>query len=225
MMTPKILFQDQALVAAVKPQGILSQPDRTGAPAMTDLLAGAVECPVFSVHRLDRGVGGVMVYALTKAAAGKLSAGFGGDSFRKEYLTVIDGVPKNASGTLEDYLFHDQLRNMTSVVPQTARDAKQASLSYEVLDTKENVSLVRVQLHTGRTHQIRVQFASRGMPILGDGKYGSRARHEIALWSYRLSFSHPLTKKQLTFHALPEVKTPWDAFDLTKIFEERSKSK
>ncbi len=207
-----ILYHDKYLAVAVKPAGVLSQPDRTGDKAMTDLLKEALGCTVFPVHRLDRAVGGVMVYALTKETAGKLSAVVGEERFRKEYLAVIDGIPEEKTGMLTDFLLHDKMRNMTSVVSEKMKDAKEARLSYEVLQSNECGSLVRVLLHTGRTHQIRVQFSSRGMPILGDGRYGSRARHGVALWSYRLSFVHPITRKNLTLHALPEAITPWDSF-------------
>ena len=166
MMEPKILYQDAFLVIAVKPAGMLSQPDKTGDAAMTDILSERIGKTVLPVHRLDRAVGGVMVFALTKEAAGKLGGILGTNAFQKEYLTVVDGIPAEKEGTLEDYLLH----------------------------------------------QIRVQFSSRAMPILGDGRYGSRERHPVALWSYRLSFSHPMTKKRLTFQAIPDMTTPWDLF-------------
>ena len=211
MMEPNILYQDSFLVIAVKPAGVLSQLDKTGDTAMTDILSEYIGKTVLPVHRLDRAVGGVMVYALTKEAAGKLGGILGTDAFKKEYLTVVDGILAE-KGTLEDYLLHDARRNMTSVVSAKTKDAKAASLSYTLLETHENASLVRVLLHTGRTHQIRVQFSSRGMPILGDGRYGSRERHPVALWSYRLSFSHPMAKKRLTFQAIPDMTTPWNLF-------------
>ncbi len=210
----KILYQDRDLVVAVKPTGTLSQPDRTGDAAMTDLLSQELHTTVFPVHRLDRAVGGVMVFALTKETAGKLSAAVASDSFQKEYLTVIDGIPEEKKAELEDYLFHDARKNMTFVVSSKEKDAKKAKLSYEILEQRETVSLVRVRLYTGRTHQIRVQFSSRGMPILGDGRYGNRERHPVALWSYRLTFSHPVTKKRLSFFADPEQIAPWNRFSV-----------
>lgn len=212
MMEPKILYKDKFLVIAVKPAGILSQPDKTGDMAMTDMLSKLLDTTVLPVHRLDRAVGGVMVFALTKEVAGKLGGILGSDAFRKEYLTVIGGIPSEQEETLEDYLLHDARRNMTSVVSAKTKDAKAASLSYTLLETHEKASLLRVLLHTGRTHQIRVQFSSRGMPILGDGRYGSRERHDIALWSYKLSFVHPITKKRLTYQAVPEMTAPWNLF-------------
>lgn len=212
MMDIKILYKDKHLVIAVKPAGVLSQPDKTGDDAMTDILAEKIGSAVFPVHRLDRMVGGVMVYALTKETAGKLSGIVASDLFQKEYLAIVSGVPSEKEGTLLDFLLHDPRRNMTSVVSKTTKDAKEAKLSYEILENTENAALLRVLLHTGRTHQIRVQFSSRGMPILGDGKYGSRERHGVALWSYCLSFVHPITKKRLSYRAIPEMETPWNRF-------------
>ena len=221
--TIKILYQDEMLAVAVKPCGLLSQPDRTGEPSMTVLLAEQTGKEIFPVHRLDRAVGGVMVFAMTRAAAGKLSALLGTDTFEKEYLTVIHGEPKETSGEFFDYLVHDVRRNMTFVAEKTEKDAKDARLSYTLLQADGEYSLVRVRLHTGRTHQIRVQFSSRGMPIAGDGKYGARDRLGLALWSYRVSFKHPFRKKRMVFTALPDENTaPWNRF-LTKKQEETEK--
>ena len=184
---------------------------------MITLLKEQLGKEVFPIHRLDRAVGGVMVFAMTKAAAGKLSGMVGTDAFEKEYMAVVHGVPAEENGEFTDYLYHDPRRNFTSVVPKTQKDAKEAKLAYKLLgrDMEKEFSLVRVRLYTGRTHQIRVQFASREMPIAGDGKYGARDRMGLALWSYRLSFRHPVRKKTMTFTALPDgAITPWDRFSL-----------
>ena len=213
----RILYSDETLAVAVKPEGILSQPDRTGEDSMVTLLKEQLGKEVFPIHRLDRAVGGVMVFAMTKAAAGKLSGMVGTDAFEKEYMAVVHGVPAEENGEFTDYLYHDPRRNFTSVVPKTQKDAKEAKLAYKLLgrDMEKEFSLVRVRLYTGRTHQIRVQFASREMPIAGDGKYGARDRMGLALWSYRLSFRHPVRKKTMTFTALPDgAITPWDRFSL-----------
>ena len=211
--TIKILYQDSMLAVAVKPVGVLSQADRTGEPSMTELLTAQLGKTVFPVHRLDRAVGGVMVFAMTKNAAGKLSALLGTDTFEKEYLTVIHGKTAETSGEFFDYLFHDSRRNMTSVVSKDEKDAKDAKLSYTLLQSDTEFSLVKVRLHTGRTHQIRVQFSSRNLPIAGDGKYGAHDRMGLALWSYRLAFRHPIRKKRMVFTALPDKNiTPWDRF-------------
>ena len=211
----RILYKDETLAVAVKPSGVLSQPDRTGEDSMLTLLKEQLGREIFPIHRLDRAVGGVMVFAMTKAAAGKLSGMVGTDSFEKEYLAVVHGAPTEDQGEFTDYLYHDPKRNFTSVVPKTQKDAKEAKLAYTLLgkDMEKEFSLVRVRLYTGRTHQIRVQFSSRGMSIAGDGKYGSRDRMGLALWSYRLSFRHPIRKKTMAFTALPNDKTePWDRF-------------
>lgn len=213
--TIQILYQDATLAVAVKPAGILSQPDRTGEDSMLSLLAAQFGREVFPIHRLDRAVGGVMIFAMTKAAAGKLSGMVGTDAFEKEYMAVIHGVPTEEKGEFSDYLYHDPRKNFTSVVPKTQKDAKEARLAYTLLgrDMEKEFSLVRVRLYTGRTHQIRVQFSSREMPIAGDGKYGARDRMGLALWSYRLSFRHPIKKKMMAFTALPDNGTaPWDRF-------------
>ena len=211
----RILYRDETLAVAVKPEGILSQPDRTGEDSMVTLLKEQLGKEVFPIHRLDRAVGGVMVFAMTKAAAGKLSAMEGTEVFEKEYMAVIHGTPSEETGEFTDYLYHDPRKNFTSVVPKTQKDAKEAKLAYIWMgkDMEKEFSLVRVRLYTGRTHQIRVQFASREMPIAGDGKYGARDRMGLALWSYRLSFRHPLRKKTMTFMALPDqTVAPWDRF-------------
>ncbi len=215
--TINILYRDKDIVVAVKPVGILSQSDKTGEPSMIEILCEQLKKEIFSIHRLDRAVGGVMVFAFTRTAAGKLSGMMGTDRFIKEYLAVVHGTPQNEKGMLCDYLLHDPKRNITTVVSKNDRNAKEALLSYDLLQTTEenDSSLVHIHLHTGRTHQIRVQFSSRNMPIVGDGKYGSRDRCGLALWSNRLSFSHPTRKKHLTFSALPDLTiTPWDRFSL-----------
>ena len=213
----KILYKDETLAVAVKPAGVLSQPDRTGEDSMITLLKAQLGREVFPVHRLDRAVGGLMIFAMTKAAAGKLSALVTSDAFEKEYTAVIHGVPAEDKGELLDFLYHDSRKNLTSVVPSSHKEAKEARLAYTLLakDMEGEFSLVRVRLYTGRTHQIRVQFASRSMPLAGDGKYGARDRMGLALWSSRLSFKHPVRKKTMTFEALPDGSlTPWDRFSL-----------
>ena len=213
----KILYKDETLAVAVKPAGVLSQPDRTGEDSMITLLKAQLGREVFPVHQLDRAVGGLMIFAMTKAAAGKLSALVTSDAFEKEYTAVIHGVPAEDKGELLDFLYHDSRKNLTSVVPSSHKEAKEARLAYTLLakDMEGEFSLIRVRLYTGRTHQIRVQFASRSMPLAGDGKYGARDRMGLALWSSRLSFRHPVRKKTMTFEALPDgTVAPWDRFSL-----------
>lgn len=213
----RILYKDDTLAVAVKPAGVLSQPDRTGEDSMVTLLKAQLGREVFPVHRLDRAVGGLMIFAMTRQAAGKLSALVTSDAFEKEYTAVVHGAPAEEKGELLDWLFHDSRRNLTSVVPPSHKDAKEARLAYTLLakDMEGEYSLVRIRLYTGRTHQIRVQFASRSMPIAGDGKYGARDRMGLALWSSRLSFRHPVRKKTMTFEAMPDnTVSPWDRFSL-----------
>ena len=206
-----ILYRDESLVVCLKPVGADSE--GAGMPALLSSQLGAAE--VFCVHRLDRAVGGVMVYALTKQAAAGLSKQIGGGAFSKTYLAVIHGTPDEPMGELHDLLFHDRAKNKSYVVIRRRAGVREASLSYRVLTVRGDMSLLLIRLHTGRTHQIRVQFASRRHPLVGDAKYGSTRRDcPIALWSHVLSFSHPLTGKALRFEALPPAVTPWTQFEL-----------
>lgn len=209
-----ILFQDKALAVCLKPPGILSQ-DGPG-ETLPALLRNQLGGDIFPVHRLDREAGGVMVCARTSRAAGALSAAM--PEFRKEYLCVIRGRPEASEGTYRDLLLHDKARNKTFVVQRMRGGVKEASLDYRVLAEKDGMSLVRVLLHTGRTHQIRVQFASRGTPLLGDGRYGGGSG-SMALWSWSLAFPHQ-NGKTMKFQALPEGGV-WDAFagDIANVSE------
>ena len=210
----KILFEDKHLLVAEKDAGILSEPDGSGNDIVT-LCSQHTGSECFLVHRLDRGTGGVMVLAKTKAAAGKLSALVSERAFSKEYLAVIKGCPDEKEGVFKDLLFKDSRKNKSFVVNRERRGVKEASLEYRVLETLHDTSLVLVKLHTGRTHQIRVQFASRKMPLLGDGKYGSRDNKcETALWSCRLSFKHPITGEDVRCTSLPPREYPWDMFEI-----------
>lgn len=170
----------------VKPRGILSAKDASGKPSMNDLL---LPREVFPVHRLDKDATGLMVFAKTANAAACLSQQMG-DCFEKEYLARCEGfLPEN--GELSNLLYHDRVKNKTYVVKRKRAGVKEARLSYRVLSRDESSSLVRVRLYTGRTHQIRVQFASRGYPLLGDKKYGAKTGGALQLCSCRLSFRHP----------------------------------
>lgn len=203
-----ILFEDAALVVCVKPRGVLAAADVSGKRSMADLLAPRT---VYPVHRLDRDTLGLMVFAKTSAAAAALSAELDG-GFCKEYLALCETPPVPASGELNDLLYHDRVRNKTYVVARKRNGVRPAHLTYRVLDG----SLVLVRLHTGRTHQVRVQFASRGWPLCGDRKYGAKIGGELALWAYRLSFRHP-DGRELAF-TLPENFLP-AGFSACKIGE------
>lgn len=197
----KILYSDDYIVACIKPVGILSQADTGGGESMITKLSKMYGCEIYPLHRLDKGVSGVMVYAKTKFAASELSQDIVNHRFKKEYLAVVNGTPQE-SGEMVDLLFKDSRKNKSYVVNRMRKGVKEASLEYELLNTDGQKSLVRVLLHTGRTHQIRVQFASRKMPLLGDKKYGGNNDYEnIALLSYRLSFNHPKTKEEMIFTA------------------------
>lgn len=200
----EILYEDAHLLIAQKPVGVLSQPDAVSGPGedMLSLLQqrDGARGEVYLLHRLDRGVGGLMIFAKSREAAGKLSGLIASGGLEKEYMAIVHGCPTPPAGQLEDHLYKDAARNKSVVVASSHRGAKRALLEYRLVDSRTDptagqLSLVRIRLHTGRTHQIRVQFSSRGMPLLGDGKYGARDHGTpIGLWSCRLRFVHPLLR-------------------------------
>lgn len=164
------------------------------------------------VHRLDRPVGGVMVFAKTSKAASRLSDAVRTHKIQKEYLAVLDGTIHDSNGTLIDYLTKDHKNNNVTVTD--AKHGKKSILHYEVLETRNNKTLVHILLETGRSHQIRVQFASRGVPLVYDQRYNRQTKKgQIALFAYRLTFPHPTTKEMITVTCLPEKKDPWDLFE------------
>ena len=166
------------------------------------------------VHRLDRPVGGIMVFARTSKAASRLSESIRVKDFSKKYLAVVEGKFENKAGTLEDYLFKDEALNKSRVVSKDKKGAKLARLTYEVVEEKENTSLVKINLETGRHHQIRVQFANSGHPLIGDQKYGkSNPGIQIALWAYELEFKHPTKDEVMKFNVYPKKVGPWKEFD------------
>lgn len=195
----KILYEDDALLVCIKPRGVLSAKDASGSPAVTDDLPDGL----FPVHRLDREATGLMVFAKTAGCATFLSDAMG-KTVRKEYLAVCEGRPA-PSGELTDLLYHDRIRNKTYVVKRKRNGVREALLSYEVLRGGET-SLLHVLLHTGRTHQIRVQFASRGYPLCGDRKYGAKTGGALQLYAWKLTFPHP-DGRTLSF-TLPEELCP-----------------
>ena len=207
-----ILYRDRDIVVCVKPAGVLSQD--SGEKSMPALLREQLgEKEIFPVHRLDKAVGGVMVYALTQRAAAGFGQAIQAHRMEKIYQAVLRGIPVEPSGKLEDLLFHDKARNKTYVVTRQRKGVKDACLEYEVLRSGREKTLVQVRLHTGRTHQIRVQFASRRLPLVGDGKYGGKEEGvPLCLWSAQLSFPHPVTKNTMTFAKAPvwlEVCEEW----------------
>ena len=204
----EILFENTSLIVAIKPPSLLSEQTPHG-DGFADLLAAQNGGYIGVIHRLDRGVGGVMVYAKSKQAAARLSAAVQAHTLQKIYLAVVHGAPERASDTLVDLLYHDRIKNKTFVVDRERRGVKQAILDYEVLATRKvdalgTISKLRITLHTGRTHQIRVQMASRGLPLVGDNKYGAKDKCEIALFCHSLAFPHPKTGRIMTFSLDPE---------------------
>jgi len=193
----------------LKPARVLSTDEPGGLPDLCREALGNPNADVRTVHRLDRVVSGLMVLARNAKSASELSRQIREDSFEKEYLAVVHGVPEDC-GTLRDLLGRDKARKMTFVASEPAKGVQEAILHYRRLNTCKELSKVRIQLVTGRTHQIRVQFASRGMPLVGERKYSELDDPcEIALWSYRLAFAHPRTGEKLEFiHQPPEVY-PW----------------
>ena len=204
----EIIYADKDIVVCVKPARVLSTDEPGGLP---DLLRAELGTNDFrTVHRLDRVVSGLMVVARNAAAASELSRQIRENTFEKEYQAVIHGNPENESGTLRDLLGRDKARKMTYVASEPGKDIQEAVLDYWVLAKNAETARVRIRLHTGRTHQIRVQFASRGMPLVGERKYSERNDScEIALWSYRLGFQHPRTSKKMEFTHEPPREYPW----------------
>lgn len=199
----EILFEDKDLIVCIKERGLLSE-ESISKPNMVTELKKMTNGEIYPVHRLDKDVGGVMVYAKTKSAAAELSAQVGDKRMEKTYLAVLHGKPSENSGTLEDLLFFDRGKNKSFVVKKERRGVKKAVLCYEAVNSSDEHTMVEVKLMTGRTHQIRVQFASRKIPLVGDRRYGAKDDSKIiALWSKKLSFVHPVTNKRLEFEKLP----------------------
>ena len=202
----KILYNDLDIAVIVKPYGVNSQ--NSEGENIPDLLAQKLNIQPFVVHRLDRTTGGVMVYALNPRSAAHLSKQITENRFKKEYLAVVQGEIEENTGTMTDLLYYDKQKNKAYVVKKERKGVKKAILHYEVLKVFEQndttYSLLKIALETGRTHQIRVQFASRGFPLCGDRRYGSKENlKNISLWAHTLSFNHPKTNKPLTYTAEP----------------------
>lgn len=223
----QILYEDNHIIVVLKEQMIACCPDESKDDNLLDKIKRyikvAYEKPgnvyVGLVHRLDRPTGGVMVYAKSSKAAARLTEGLQTGDFEKKYLTVLCGTPDGERGTLRNYLKKNTVNNMVYICTETEEGAKLASLDYRVLEDKSKYTLAEVRLHTGRTHQIRVQMAGISHPVFGDMRYGGALaqKGKLALWAYSLSFSHPVTKERLKFMAFPpEEETPWKAFDLAK---------
>lgn len=223
-----ILYEDNHLIVVLKPQNLASCPDESGDDNMLDRVKGYVKQTygkpgnvyIGLVHRLDRPTGGVMVFAKTSKAAGRLSEQMKTGDFDKKYLAVLVGAPHEESGTLVHYLKKNTVNNMVYLCPQGTDGAKLASLDYRILAKNDPLALAEVRLHTGRSHQIRVQMAGIAHPVYGDMRYGGEkaVKGKLALWAYSLSFTHPVTKERLRFLCEPPKKElPWNKFELSAV--------
>ena len=209
-----VIYEDNQIIVVEKEPNIPSQSDKTGDLDMISLVKEYIkekynkpgEVYIGLVHRLDRPVGGVMVFARTSKAASRLSEQVRNKVFRKTYIAVVDGRLSKNKDILENYLYKDERNNISKVVDKNKKNSKLAKLEYEILDydEKRNLSTVKIKLHTGRHHQIRVQFANIGHSLYGDQKYGIRGKgKQIRLWAYELEFEHPVKKEMMRFKSIP----------------------
>lgn len=208
----ELLYVDDDIVVCIKPARVLSTDEPGGLPELVRQALGNEKADIRTVHRLDRVVSGVMVLARNAGAASELSRQIREDEFDKEYQAVLHGCPQDKEGTLKDLLWRDKARKMTMVAKEPGKGVQEAVLDYQVLGQNGSLSRVAIRLHTGRTHQIRVQFASRGMPLVGERKYAVQEDpYEIALWSHKIGFTHPGTGKRMVFSQEPPEAYPWTA--------------
>lgn len=218
----KIMYEDNHIIVVEKEPNIPSQGDKTEDKDMLTIIKKYIKekynkpgnVYLGLVHRLDRPVGGVMVFAKTSKAASRLSEEVRNKTMKKTYLAIVNGKIEEQKGTFVDYMWKDEKKNTSYIVKETKKNAKRAELDYKVLayNEEEDLSLLEIDLHTGRHHQIRVQLSSRGHAIYGDNKYHGRgAGTGICLWAYKLKFNHPTTKEELTFEDMPKGKM-WSKF-------------
>ena len=221
-----VVYEDNHIIVVLKPQNIPTQEDESHDKDLLTMVKEYIKVKenkpgnvfVGLVHRLDRPTGGIMVFAKTSKAASRLTQEMHTGDFKKRYLTIVVGKPREKRAKLVNYLLKNARTNTVQVVPELTTNAKRAELDYIVLDEKEKVSLLDVNLTTGRSHQIRVQLKNIGCPVYGDVKYGGdklAKGHNLALWAYELKFVHPTTKENMTFKCYPpEDITPWNVFNL-----------
>ena len=229
MQDIKILYEDNHLLVAVKPQNILSQSDKTEDADFLSILKGYLKekynkqgnVYLGLVHRLDRPTGGVMVFAKTSKCASRLAEQLQNGNFEKKYLAITQGLVKEKVKRLENYLKKDEKTNMVSICPLSETGAKKAITIYKELSFNQNQSLLDVSIETGRSHQIRVQLANIKCPLCGDNKYGEKLQKtdNLALWAYYLSFEHPTKKTRMKFLALPPDNYPWNQFNIEKLIK------
>ena len=224
---PDIIFEDNHIIVVIKPQNMPTQADESGDADLLNAIKAYIKTSAGKpgeafcglVHRLDRVTGGVMVFAKTSKAAARLSKQLQEGKFEKKYLAVVVGEPKHRGGALVDYLLKNPKTNVVDVVPFATKGAKRAELTYRLLKSHAKVSLVEINLITGRSHQARVQMARIGCPIFGDAKYGGDTLAKgwnLALWAYELKFVHPTTQEIMKFVVNPPETTPWDKFDFQR---------
>lgn len=220
-----VIFEDNHLLVVEKPPNILSQEDKSGDLDILTLLKNKIKerdkkpGNVFLglVHRLDRPVGGVMVFAKTSKCAKRLAEQIRERTFEKYYLAVVHGIPERKKGILENYLLKNKRTNTVSVVDKNMKGARKAVLDYELIDSVEKYSLIKINLHTGRPHQIRVQFSTFGHPLYGDQRYGhevNKSGQQIALWSHSITCIHPVFKEKISFTSFPEKQGIWKLFNM-----------
>ena len=220
MQDLKVIYEDNHIIAVEKKPNIPSQADKTEDIDMLSIVKNYIKekyqkpgnVYLGLVHRLDRPVGGIMIFAKTSKAASRLSNEVREKVFKKKYLAVVDGKLDKKEVVLEDYLYKDERNNISKVVKKEKKNAKYAKLEYKVLKYNKikDLSLLDINLHTGRHHQIRVQLSNMGHSIFGDQKYGTRGRgKQIALWAYELTIIHPTTKEKMTFTDMPEAVGTW----------------
>lgn len=208
--TLEILYADRDILVCIKPARVLSTDEPGGLPSLVRMALNDEKADVRTVHRLDRVVSGVMVLARNAKAASELSRQIREDEFEKEYLAIVHGKPEKDCATLTDLLYRDKARRMTLVASEPAKGVQEAILDYAVQNTASDMSRVQIHLRTGRTHQIRVQFASRNLPLVGERKYCTLEDPcEIALWSHKIAFTHPGTGKWVIFSKEPPETYPW----------------
>ena len=216
----KVIYEDNHIIVVEKPVNIPSQGDKTGDVDMLTIIKEYLKekynkpgnVYLGLIHRLDRPVGGVMVFAKTSKAAARLSEQVRDKVFKKKYLVIVNGKFDKETGVLSDYLLKNERKNMSRVVPEGTKNSKYAELDYEILkyDAELNLSVLKINLHTGRHHQIRVQLSSRNHSIYGDQKYGGRGHgKQICLWAYELTINHPITKEEMTFKSIPKMEKSW----------------
>lgn len=217
-----VIYEDNHIIVVEKPCNVPSQADKTTDEDMLTLVKSYIkeryqkpgEVYLGLVHRLDRPVGGIMVFARTTKGASRLSEAIRTNNFSKKYLAVVNGTFDNKTGSFEDYLFKDEALNKSKVVSKDKKGAKLAKLSYEVIGEANGNSLVKINLETGRHHQIRVQFSNAGHALVGDQKYGkSNPGVQIALWAYELEFKHPTKDEVMKFNCYPKKIGPWADFE------------